>query len=89
MPASRCAIAAVTIVLAAVAFTVAPSSGMATALSPGPVFTPSIVAQAGALPRVYVLGTVPCGSGLRCLQLWESSIRRRLDAVVVLRLPAP
>jgi len=73
MPASRCAIAAATVVLAAVAFTVVPSSGMATGLSPGPVFTPSAVAQAGTLPRVYVVGSAPCGSGLRCLQLWESS----------------
>ncbi len=47
-------------------------SAAAAALSPA-ALQPVMVVQAGALPRVFVVGTVPCGSGVTCQQLWESS----------------
>jgi hypothetical protein len=73
MSAARCAIAAVTIVLSGAAFGMAPSSAAVAALPPTPAFSPVILAQAGALHRVYVIGSAPCDGGQRCLQLWESA----------------
>lgn len=70
---ARCrAIVAVPVALAVVLCLLAPSSGALAALSPAPL-NPAIVVQAGALPRVYVVGSVPCGGKQECLQLWESS----------------
>ncbi len=70
MSAARCASAAVTIVLSVAALGMAPWA--AAGLSPASV-EPVIVVQAGALPRVFVVGTVPCGGGVTCQRLWESS----------------